>query len=88
MKNLIIAKDGKYSLQHRLFLGRDKRTTFSLQLCSGNTAIAYLDKESLSLTSYENRLIESIETEQDVLSVKKLIKLLYIIYDTEEVEIE
>ena len=90
---MVLAKKGKYFLQHKIFLGRNKRTTFSIEICKeledkSKIAICTLNQGEINLISCENRLISTIENMDDLQDVKLLIDILYLIYSTEEFEIK
>lgn len=87
---MILAKSGNYTLQQKTFLGRDKLTTHKLEICKivKNSAqtIAYINNQ-FDLISIETRLIDTIETLEDLESIRILVKILYnIIRYTEDVE--
>lgn len=89
---MVIAKHRAYYLQHRTFLGIDRLTTFQIELCKkvndSYITLCRLNKETLNLECIDNRVIESIETIEDVESLKLLTKILYNIYETEEYSLE
>lgn len=90
---MIIACSGKFIITHKIFLGRKKLTTKTIELSK------YIDEERKStftiadinevgdLRSINSRLLDHIENEDDLRDVKKLVKILYNIYETDEVEI-
>lgn len=89
---MIIAKHGNYILQHRTILGIEHLTTFQIEICKIHHnqsvyTICKLDKDTLNMISIDNRLLESIETFEDVESLKILTKILYSIYETEEIKL-
>ena len=89
---MIVAKSGNYVLQHETFLGTRKLTTFALEICKkvdgSYYTICKIDRETRNLHSISNRLVESVDTLEDIESLKILTRILYNIYDTEELELE
>ena len=77
---MILAKSGNFTLQQKTFLGRDKLTTHKLEICkiinNSTQTIAYI-KNQFDLTSIDIRLIDAIETLEDLESIRILVKILY-----------
>lgn len=88
---MIIAAKGKFSITHEVFLGNRKLTTKSIELCKNinnqQLTIAKINSAG-NLESIADRLISYIDTEEDLVDVKKLLKVLYSIYETDEVELK
>lgn len=88
---MILAKRGNFILQHKSFLGRDKLTTHKLEICKRGFdnslyTIATIDAK-FSLQSIDLRLLDAIQTVEDLENVKILSKILYnIVRYTEDVE--
>lgn len=88
---MIIAAKGKFSITHEVFLGNRKLTTKSIELCKNinnqQLTIAKINSAG-NLESIADRLVSYIDTEEDLVDVKKLLKVLYSIYETDEVELK
>ena len=88
---MIIAAKGKFLITHEIFLGNRKLTTKSIELCKNinnqQLTIAKINSAG-NLESITDRLISYIDTEEDLVDVKKLLKVLYSIYETDEVELK
>ena len=90
---MLIAKKNNFSIRHKKFLGNQVLTTYQIELYKDladgtSIAICRLDKETKNLISIENRLLDSIKTEDDINTVKLLTKILYNIYDTDEIKVD
>ena len=90
---MVIAKKGDFILCHRKFLGRDPLTTYEIEICkllkNGITMVlCKLDRQNKNLISLENRLLQYIETQNDINDVKLLVEILYKIYETDEIKVE
>ena len=89
---MLIAKHGNYTIEHETFLGRRNLTTHAVvinkHLHDGSIHTVCKLSSDLNIVSIQDRLISSIDTFEDVVSLKILTRLLYNIYETEEVEIE
>ena len=89
---MIIAKCGDFYITHEIFLGTRKLTTKTIELCKKIENKSFITIAKINnnndLQSINSRLIDYIETQEDLQNVKKLIKILYNIYETDEMELE
>lgn len=87
----MIAKCGDFCITYEGFLGRKNLTTKTIELCkyieNGSMITIAKINEQGDLRSISSRLIDYIETQEDLENVKKLVKILYSIYETDEVEL-
>lgn len=87
---MLIAKKGNYELIDKIFLGREPKTTFSIEICKrindSLITICTLNRGETNLISCENRLLSTIENLEDLENVKLLVDILYLIFRTDEVK--